>query len=279
MFLNEIEEILDVVPPGEFGRVCGPLFSVLARSIASSHFQVAERALLLWNNDYIVGLMSQFNEQILPLVLPVLTRLSKSHWNRNVHNLALNALETFMEIDSGFFECSVADLALQRRRETARSQGRMQLWRELEAMALSNCAGSEQRARLVRSQTMFPVEDEKRVPAVNVSMMTETGGDLDIQQRTDDAHKMMTMMMEVDEPERPPSPSLSIRRKSALPLDEEVYEELSRFDTNERPRSPKTTSESELESDGSGDEANDNRDPQMEDGHGKDDQMEGRKKR
>lgn len=45
MFLNEIEEILDVIEPTEFQRIMVPLFKQLSRCFSSQHFQVAERAL------------------------------------------------------------------------------------------------------------------------------------------------------------------------------------------------------------------------------------------
>ena len=40
MFLNEFEEVLDVIEPGEFVKVQEPLFRQIARCIASPHFQV-----------------------------------------------------------------------------------------------------------------------------------------------------------------------------------------------------------------------------------------------
>uniref|UniRef100_A0A915P575 Serine/threonine protein phosphatase 2A regulatory subunit n=1 Tax=Meloidogyne floridensis TaxID=298350 RepID=A0A915P575_9BILA len=52
MFLNELEEILDVIEPTEFKKVMIPLFYQLARCVSSPHFQVAERALYFWNNEY-----------------------------------------------------------------------------------------------------------------------------------------------------------------------------------------------------------------------------------
>lgn len=45
MFLNELEEILDVIEPAEFQKVMIPLFKQLARCVSSPHFQV-RRALL-----------------------------------------------------------------------------------------------------------------------------------------------------------------------------------------------------------------------------------------
>lgn len=82
MFLNELEEVLDVTDPAEFQKVQVALFQQLARCINSQHFQVAERALLYWNNEYVVNLMSDNLAVLLPIVFPALYTNSKSHWNR-----------------------------------------------------------------------------------------------------------------------------------------------------------------------------------------------------
>ena len=42
MFLNELEEILDVIEPAEFAKVREPLFKQLARCVSSPHFQVSK---------------------------------------------------------------------------------------------------------------------------------------------------------------------------------------------------------------------------------------------
>ena len=40
MFLNEVEDIFEVMDPAEFAKVQEPLFHQLAKSVASPHFQV-----------------------------------------------------------------------------------------------------------------------------------------------------------------------------------------------------------------------------------------------
>ena len=40
MFLNELEEILDVIEPVEFTKIMVPLFKKLASCVSSPHFQV-----------------------------------------------------------------------------------------------------------------------------------------------------------------------------------------------------------------------------------------------
>lgn len=42
MFLNELEEILDVIEPSEFVKVMEPLFRQLAKCVSSPHFQVSK---------------------------------------------------------------------------------------------------------------------------------------------------------------------------------------------------------------------------------------------
>lgn len=43
MFLNELEEILDVIEPSEFVKIMEPLFRQLAKCVSSPHFQVRVR--------------------------------------------------------------------------------------------------------------------------------------------------------------------------------------------------------------------------------------------
>ncbi|KAI8075535.1 protein phosphatase 2A regulatory B subunit [Thamnidium elegans] len=104
MFLNEIEEILDVVDNIEFCKVMVPIFQKIAQCISSSHFQVAERALYLWNNEYILNLMHENIKHIMPIMFKPLYTYSQQHWNRTIHGLVYNALKIFMEMDPELFE-------------------------------------------------------------------------------------------------------------------------------------------------------------------------------
>ncbi len=86
MFLNEVEDIFEVMDPAEFAKVQEPLFHQLAKSVASPHFQVAERALYFWNNEYFCNLVSDNVEIILPIMFAPLYENSKGHWNRFVRS-------------------------------------------------------------------------------------------------------------------------------------------------------------------------------------------------
>lgn len=71
--------------PKEFEVVIEPLFRRISRCLTSSHFQVAERSLFLWNNDAIVLLVTQYKEKVLPLVIGALEENAAHHWNSAVH--------------------------------------------------------------------------------------------------------------------------------------------------------------------------------------------------
>jgi serine/threonine-protein phosphatase 2A regulatory subunit B' len=58
---RRLEEVLELTQPQEFTKTMIPLFQQISRCVESAHFQVSERALFLWNNDYIVNLVAQID--------------------------------------------------------------------------------------------------------------------------------------------------------------------------------------------------------------------------
>ncbi|XP_033227027.1 serine/threonine-protein phosphatase 2A 56 kDa regulatory subunit gamma isoform isoform X2 [Belonocnema kinseyi] len=133
MFLNELEEILDVIEPAEFQKVMDPLFRQLAKCVSSPHFQVAERALYYWNNEYIMSLISDNYSVILPIMYPALYRNSRNHWNKTIHGLIYNALKLFMEMNQKVFdECSQQYC----QKEKKLLKERDEAWTKVEALAM-----------------------------------------------------------------------------------------------------------------------------------------------
>ncbi|KPP67723.1 serine/threonine-protein phosphatase 2A 56 kDa regulatory subunit beta-like [Scleropages formosus] len=132
MFLGEMEEILDVIEPSQFIRVQEPLFKQIASCISSPHFQVAERALYFWNNEYILSLIEENCQVILPLVFSTLYRVSKEHWNQTIVSLIYNVLKTFMEMNSALFDDLTASYKVEKQKrlqnlaESSRNQRNLQ---------------------------------------------------------------------------------------------------------------------------------------------------------
>jgi len=116
LILSELEEILELVGSEQLTQSNGreslqhTLYTLLSQCVGSAHFQVAERALLLWNNEQLVqsGCLSRhFAPGILPIIYGSLYRNSANHWNATVEGLAQNVLKMYMEFDLNLYDrCS-----------------------------------------------------------------------------------------------------------------------------------------------------------------------------
>ncbi|KAI5838094.1 phosphatase 2A regulatory B subunit-domain-containing protein [Morchella snyderi] len=138
MYLNEVEDIFEVMDPAEFAKVQEPLFHQLAKSVASPHFQVAERALYFWNNEYFCNLVSDNVEVILPIMFAPLYENSKGHWNRTIHGMVYNAMKLFMEINPTLFDECTAAYATDQETAPQRLADRESVWKMLEEKATLN---------------------------------------------------------------------------------------------------------------------------------------------
>ncbi|KAL6985353.1 hypothetical protein U1Q18_018729 [Sarracenia purpurea var. burkii] len=135
MFLSELEEILDEINMGEFQKVMVPLFWRIGHCINSSHFQVAERALLFWNNDKIINLIEYNRHVILPVIYPALEKNAQSHWNQSVLNLTLNVRKMFSEMDDMLFLACHSHLKEEQAKLSLVAEKRREMWERLEEVA------------------------------------------------------------------------------------------------------------------------------------------------
>ncbi|CAB4317729.1 unnamed protein product [Prunus armeniaca] len=131
LFLGELEEVLEATQAAEFQRCMVPLFRQIARCLNSSHFQVAERALFLWNNEHIVGLIAQNRNVTLPIIFEALERNIQSHWNQAVHGLTVNVRKMFLEMDADLFEECQRQLAEREARSREVEEQRELTWKKL----------------------------------------------------------------------------------------------------------------------------------------------------
>eukprot|EP00397_Hematodinium_sp_SG-2012_P014385 GEMP01014624.1.p1 GENE.GEMP01014624.1~~GEMP01014624.1.p1 ORF type:complete len:508 (+),score=104.12 GEMP01014624.1:246-1769(+) len=130
-YLNELEELLELIQPPEFAKLKDPIFKRIAQCIRCSHFQIAERALFLWNNDIILKLLAQHRMSLYPVVIAALYDNSRNHWNVAVHGLTFNVLKLLMENDADLFnECSKAN---EKEKPKKTHAEREVIWHALEA--------------------------------------------------------------------------------------------------------------------------------------------------
>ncbi|KAL2233694.1 serine/threonine protein phosphatase 2A 57 kDa regulatory subunit B' theta isoform-like [Sesamum indicum] len=143
LFLNELEEVLEATQAPEFQRCMVPLFQQISHCLNSLHFQVAERALFLWNNDHIENLIKQNRKVILPIIFPALERNARHHWNQAVHSLTLNVRKIFYDLDPDLFKACQVKFQDDEAKEKEMKEKREATWKRLEELAARNAASNE----------------------------------------------------------------------------------------------------------------------------------------
>uniref|UniRef100_H3D777 Serine/threonine protein phosphatase 2A regulatory subunit n=1 Tax=Tetraodon nigroviridis TaxID=99883 RepID=H3D777_TETNG len=200
MFLNELEEILDVIEPSEFVKVQEPLFRQLAKCVSSPHFQVAERALYYWNNEYIMSLISDNAAKILPIMFPALYKNSKSHWNKTIHGLIYNALKLFMEMNQKLFDDCTQQYKAEKQKEKLKLKERDEVWHKIEELARQN------------PQYVLYSDSSTTVNVYSMETETPTAEDIQLLKKTVESEASQGMKdLKKDK--------ILMRRKSELPQD------------------------------------------------------------
>ncbi|ORX46128.1 protein phosphatase 2A regulatory B subunit [Hesseltinella vesiculosa] len=225
MFLNELEEILDIIEVYEFQRIMTPLFAKLSQCVSSPHFQVAERALYFWNNDYIVSLIAENIQTVMPIVFPALYRTSKSHWNKTILGLIYTALKLCMDINPALFDECANQYKAHRQLERKRQKDREENWRLLK----------DRTQAMVTEPAPFEQEEVFSFPPKQEESPMEVDDDDDLDQADDDgcqeeqdAHESADHHNDMQQFEPDQQHYQQFRRKSIIPLDEMVYDELTR---------------------------------------------------
>lgn len=228
MFLNELEEILDVIEPAEFQKVMVPLFNQLAKCVSSPHFQVAERALYYWNNEYIMSLISDNASVILPIMFPALYKNSKSHWNKTIHGLIYNALKLFMEMNQKLFDECTQQYKLEQKKEKEKAKKRLEAWKRLDELARNNpdmeFLSNELKSCILEdtielmSQGMEISESSDNLKMIESSMSSNIGGNSTTGPPPPPTASVNATNVSNIKPKPADKPLL--RRKSELPTDE-----------------------------------------------------------
>lgn len=141
LFLGELEEVLEATQAAEFQRCMVPLFKQIARCLNSPHFQVAERALFMWNNEHIVSMITQNRTVVLPIIFEALEANIQSHWNPAVHGLTSNIKKLFMEMDMQLFEECQKQYTEKKAHDKLAQDQREQIWQRLADSAVVRLKG------------------------------------------------------------------------------------------------------------------------------------------
>lgn len=127
--------------------VCAPEYSypsvskergthcLLLIAVEKKMFQVAERALFLWNNDHLMNLIAQNRQVILPLIYPALERNARCHWNQSVLNVTMNIRKMFSEMDGDLFLACQRKFQEEEEKRVVMEEKRKLIWERLETAA------------------------------------------------------------------------------------------------------------------------------------------------
>ncbi|KAJ4708371.1 Serine/threonine protein phosphatase 2A regulatory subunit [Melia azedarach] len=135
MFISELEEVLEMTSMAEFQKIMVPLFRRIGCCLNSSHYQVAERAHLLWNNEHILNLITQNRQVIVPLVFSALERNTQNHWNQAVLNLTQNVRKMLCEMDEELVLACQRKLEEENSTSSVAAEKRKLTWERLETAA------------------------------------------------------------------------------------------------------------------------------------------------
>merc|ERR1712173_166720 len=134
LFLSELEEVLEMTEQPQFEKLIVPVFKRIAACICSPHFQVAERALFLWNNDVIAAFMSDHRPIILPLLYPALHVNLERHWNNTVTQLTTHIMQQFMDMDEKLFKKVEAHYK-ETHKPAQRAKERTAKWKKIQTLS------------------------------------------------------------------------------------------------------------------------------------------------
>ncbi|GLT28969.1 hypothetical protein SLA2020_038670 [Shorea laevis] len=137
MFISELEEILEMINMAEFQKIMVPLFRRIGYCLNSSHYQVAERAHLLWNNEHVLQLITQNRQVILPLIFSALEQNTQTHWNQAVLNLTQNIRKMLCEMDEELVVACQQKLEEEKSLLIEAEERRKLRWERLESAARS----------------------------------------------------------------------------------------------------------------------------------------------
>eukprot|EP00040_Diaphanoeca_grandis_P031199 m.186229 g.186229 ORF g.186229 m.186229 type:complete len:475 (+) comp32259_c2_seq2:345-1769(+) len=142
MFLNEIDELIDVMEPSTFDELTPIIFKRVGKCCKSIHFQVAERSMYFFNNTKMIEQIETHHVELIPVLVPTLLHQQKSHWSPNVKVLATNVMVLLTQSSVGKIIKEFLSQSRKRKRDEADSATSRSLkWSRILEMAENGVAG------------------------------------------------------------------------------------------------------------------------------------------
>ncbi|KAL9882759.1 uncharacterized protein ACN427_010423 isoform 1-T3 [Glossina fuscipes fuscipes] len=159
IYLNEIESMIEEISLLDFYRIQNHLFRQISKCVSSPHYQVAKHALNFCRNKYVVNLIMQNCDEIMPLIAPAVNDISKHYWNKTILLLSRAVLIKFQRMNPGLFneliQSEIEELA---RRAHAMQQAQMQQQQNGRQQQQNL---QQQQAEQIGQQQRKPAEEEE----------------------------------------------------------------------------------------------------------------------
>ena len=135
LMLDELEEIMEIITFDllEKDEVGDLLMRTLAKCLASQNFQVAERTLLIWQNEHLMNdgiLKKQHNGFVLPFILPALLE-RKDYWHVAVTNLSSQLIQNYQSDDIELYDECKNQYEQRKRKESQERSIRDAEWQKI----------------------------------------------------------------------------------------------------------------------------------------------------
>ena len=110
VYISEIEEILEVIgaeADKKFNDYGPKLLKRLVQTSQNMHYQAAERALLLLNNETIQKIVKNNLNKAYPIIVKGLINANRGpnqHWNQTVNTITMTVMRSYMELNRDMFE-------------------------------------------------------------------------------------------------------------------------------------------------------------------------------
>jgi len=156
LFIDELQDAIGEMMNAndfemdELSALVAPTFQRISKCIESLNYTVGERALTMWNSDFIRWLCSEKRDVIFPIIAPALLRNVHSHWSENVRSLSDDVMDVFRDID-------------------------MHLWREGEKKWSSHVEQKELKAKYARRKKRYEKMKEG-ITAKQINTESRTAG-------------------------------------------------------------------------------------------------------
>ena len=86
LFISEVQEVIEVCVciPDDFKPMVPRVFKKVAQCLSSDNLQTTDRMMWLFDNKMFLRIIEVNKEVAFPLLVPLVHKLSKKHWQQNI---------------------------------------------------------------------------------------------------------------------------------------------------------------------------------------------------